>query len=164
MISELVRRWLLRRRGVLVGAHTKLIGVRFGGTAVIEPYCRFIGVPSISIGDDCYFNVGCHFLGDITIGRQVMCGPRVTIWGRDHGMKFGTPMKSQPHVAAPIVIGDDVWIGAHAVVLRGVRIGNGAVIAAGAVVRADVPEFAVVGGVPARIIASREVSDAPEDR
>lgn len=56
----------------------------------------------------------------------------------------------------PIVIGDDVWIGARSIILKGVHIGKGAVIAAGAVVSRDVPEYAIVGGVPARVIKYRE--------
>ena len=56
----------------------------------------------------------------------------------------------------PIVIGDDVWIGGHVIVLPGVHIGTGAIVGAGAVVTKDVPDYAVVGGNPARIIKSRK--------
>ena len=62
----------------------------------------------------------------------------------------------QPNVATPIRIGNDVWIGAHAVILSGVTIGDGAVVAAGAVVHQDVMPYAIVGGVPARVLGERE--------
>jgi acetyltransferase-like isoleucine patch superfamily enzyme len=69
-------------------------------------------------------------------------------------------MTSVDHVMAPVTIGDDVWIGAHAVVTGGVEIGRGAVVAAGAVVTRDVPPHAIVGGVPAMVIGERSAAGA----
>lgn len=149
----------LRFRGVKAYNNTVISGTEFLGSATIEPYCRILGDPRITIGRDFYANVGCHLLGDITIGDYVMIGPKAILWSRDHGMAGGQPMKHQPHFNAPIRIGSDVWIGAGVVILKGVSIGNGAVIAAGAVVTKNVPQFAIVGGNPARVIKFRGVPD-----
>src|SRR5690606_10794044 len=91
------RRVLLRRQGVTIYHSTVLSRVTFAGEAVIEPFCRLIGDPSISIGRNFYMNVGCHLLGEITIGNDVMIGPQTVIWGRDHGMALGIPMRNQAH-------------------------------------------------------------------
>lgn len=83
----------------------------------------------------------------ITIGHGVAISSGVTIRDSDNHAINGNAK-----VTAPIVIGDHVWIGLNATILKGVRIGNGAVVAAGAVVTADVPENTLVGGVPAKVL------------
>lgn len=103
-------------------------------------------------GENCIFGVN----ENIRIGQDVMISQYVTM--RDTGHLFhdrSLPIAQQGISTAPIIIGDDVWIGHGATVLQGVTIGRGAVVGAGAVVIKDVPEYAVVGGVPARIIAWR---------
>jgi acetyltransferase-like isoleucine patch superfamily enzyme len=87
--------------------------------------------------------------GGIRIGNRVLIAANVTITTREHPVALPRWGKTED---APIVIEDDVWIGAGAIVLPGVTIGRGAVVAAGAVVTADVPPFTVVGGVPAKTI------------
>ncbi len=80
-----------------------------------------------------------------------------------HGVEAdaaGTPMLRQPRSAKPIAVGDDVLIGAGAIVLEGITIGPGAVVAAGAVVAGDVPPRAIVGGIPARLLRMRPVGPA----
>lgn len=84
-----------------------------------------------------------------------MIAPFVYIVDSDHGIERTLPMNRQPNIVEPIVIGSDVWIGAHAVILRGVTVGKGAIIASGAVVKHDVPAYSIVGGVPARVIGER---------
>ncbi|WP_433956069.1 acyltransferase [Janibacter indicus] len=71
-------------------------------------------------------------------------------------------MRRQPHVTAPIHVEDDVWVGAGAIVLKGVTIGTGAVVAAGSVVTKSVDEYAIVAGVPARVIGSRRGEEEPD--
>lgn len=154
-VTEALARARLRNQGVTVRRGVVLRRTTFEGDAVIEPGCRIVGNPRITIGDDFYMNAYCHILGDISFGRSVMLGPKVIMWSRDHGMASGEVMRRQPHVNDPIRVGNDVWIGAGAIVLKGVTIGDGAVIAAGAVVTADVRDGDIVAGVPAHRIASR---------
>lgn len=106
---------------------------------------------SISIGEQTFLNRDCKLIArrSITIGRRCEIGWEVSITDSDfHQLVGGLPATS------PVMIGDHVWIGARAMVLKGVRIGDGAVVAAGAVVVHDVPAATMVGGVPARTIRS----------
>ncbi|MBI4938224.1 MAG: acyltransferase [Nitrosomonadales bacterium] len=111
-------------------------------------------------GDEVSFGSGCHIYeprAGLTIGEHSMIGGGVLICGVNHGYSAqGIPMRRQPFEAAPIVIGRDVWVGMGAILLPGVTLGDGAVIAAGAVVTADVPPGAVVSGVPARLAKFRK--------
>jgi len=146
----------LKKQGVKIYNNTVFSKVEFKGTAVIEPYCRLSGDPKIIIGNNFYANAGCHFMGEITIGDDVMIGPKTIIWGRDHGMGSGTPMNKQPHSKKPIIIGHDVWIGAGVIILKGVEIGDGCVIGAGSIVTKSIPPYSIVVGNPARVIKKRD--------
>ncbi len=92
---------------------------------------------------------------EVRIGRGALIAPGVFITDHNHDTTLGRPMFEQPCIAARVIIGDDVWIGANAVVLPGVTIGDGAVVAAGAVVSRDVAARSIVGGVPAKLLRSR---------
>jgi acetyltransferase-like isoleucine patch superfamily enzyme len=95
---------------------------------------------------------------DCTIRQNSMIGPYVNINCADHDMvRNGVPMRFQPGSYGPVVIEEDCWVGSHVVILKGLRIGTGAVVAAGAVVSRDVPPFSIVAGVPARIVGERSV-------
>lgn len=84
-------------------------------------------------------------------------GPDVVILTHTHNIdRVDIPMGKQGSRVARVIIGDDVWIGMRSIIMPGVKIGNGAVIGAGAVVTKDVPDFAIVGGVPAKIIKFRK--------
>lgn len=113
----------------------------------------------ISIGPDCYIQARCQLMGykgAIVLGRDVQLASHVLIYAYNHGIAPGTPIREQPlESRGGVMIGDDVWIGASAVVLDGVTIGAGAVVAAGAVVTRDVPPGAIVAGVPARVVGKR---------
>lgn len=106
---------------------------------------------NITIGKRVFINFGCHFQdqGGITIGDDVLIGSNVVLATINHGLSPDTRTDNCP---APIDIGRGVWIGSHVTVLPGVRVGDYAVLAAGAVVTKDVPAYTVVGGVPARVI------------
>jgi len=109
----------------------------------------------VVIGDDCTVNVGVAVRGPVTMGRAVRIGAHTSLIGFDHG--FDDPeveIFRQAHSSVGVTIGDDVWVGAHVVVLDGVRIGSHAVIGAGSVVTRDVPGRSVVVGNPARVVRS----------
>lgn len=117
----------------------------------------------VTIGEHCLINhnnliqAGKSAAGSITIGNYVHTGTNVVMLGFNHGFYTREiPTKEQDYMDAPIVIGDDVWIGSGSIILAGVTIGKGAIIAAGAVVNKDVPEYAIVGGVPAKVLKYRD--------
>ena len=111
----------------------------------------FLYKPDTSFFVAVFINSGCHFQdqGGIAIGDDVLIGQQVVIATVNHD---ANPRKRANMLLAPVTIGNRVWIGAHATVLAGVHIGDYAIVAAGAVVTRDVPESAVVAGVPAEII------------
>ena len=114
--------------------------------------------PCISIGDNSGLGVDCDINGTVIIGSNVLMGPEVVVYTRNHAyMDREKLILEQGHAEEkPVVIGDDVWIGRRAMIMPGVHIGKGAVIAAGAIVTKDVPEYAVVGGNPAKVIKYRQ--------
>lgn len=128
-----------------------------GRNVNVRPHVYFSRGSQISIGDDSMIGERSIIAsyGNVRIGNQVMMGPEVLIYTGNHGTKLGVPMMRQPIECKDVTIGNDVWIGARCIILPGVRIGDGAVIAAGAVVTSDVPENTIVGGVPARPIKRR---------
>ena len=106
---------------------------------------------NITIGKNVFLNMGCKFQdqGGIFIDDGALIGHNVVLATLNHAMD---PADRATMIPAPIHIGKRVWIGANATVLPGVTIGDGAIVAAGAVVTKDVPENTVVGGVPARVM------------
>ncbi|WP_157000412.1 DapH/DapD/GlmU-related protein [Leucobacter komagatae] len=118
---------------------------------LIPPVYSDHGVNTV-VGTNVFVNQGCRFndIGGITIGDDVMIGPNVSLLASGHPL---APAERRTGLtSAPIHIGRGVWIGASALIMQGVTIGDDAVVAAGAVVTRDVPSRAVVGGVPAAII------------
>jgi acetyltransferase-like isoleucine patch superfamily enzyme len=110
----------------------------------------------VEFGAHCTVNPYAMISGKVRCGDGVRIASHVSIVGFNHGFDDpSVPIHVQKHVSLGITIGDDVWIGANAVVLDGVTVGRGAVIAAGAVVSKDVPELAIVGGVPAKVVRYR---------
>lgn len=115
-------------------------------------------------GRDCYVGPGARIGPAVTVGDFVIMGPDVIITGHDHSIDLvGVPIafSGRPELQTTTV-GNDVWIGARAILMGGLSVGDGAVIAAGAVVTRDVPPFAIVGGVPASVIRYR--FETAEDR
>lgn len=123
----------------------------------IERGASFGSGKAIEIGDYSGLGQNCQVPDNIKIGRDVMMGPDVLIIGKNHEFSnLSVPMRLQgTREAKPVVIGDDVWIGACSIILPGITIHKGAIIGAGSVVTHDVPEFAICAGNPARIIKVR---------
>lgn len=134
--------------------------VTIGKYAIIRPGNLYGGEPGeglvvgdhSNIGPYCY--IGCS--GHISIGNNVMISPRVSIYAENHIFdQIDTTIKSQGVKKEKVVIEDDCWIASNSILLAGVTIGKGSVVAAGSVVTQDVPPYSVVAGVPARVIKNR---------
>lgn len=128
------------------------------GYPLIYPGVFLTHTYGISAGEKLSINTGAIIdgRGGITIGRGVMIGPYAVVTSSGHNLhQMERPMTDVDHELRALEIGDDVWIGAHAVIRGGIKIGPGAVVAAGAVVVSSVEPFTIVGGVPARMIGSR---------
>ena len=118
---------------------------------------------NITIGNDVYIGPHALFLcteSQIFIGNKVLFGPHVTIIGGDHritdvGRFIYDVLDKHPEDDQDVHIEDDVWIGTNTTLLKGVTVGRGAVVAAGALVTKDVPPYAIVGGVPAKVLKYR---------
>ncbi len=133
-----------------VGDHTAILD------GVVADYCWGIPKPgpSIIIGSNCYIGRSAEFnvRRMVFLGNDCLIAAGVRFVDHDHGTKIGELMRVQVGAEAPIVVGTDVWIGANAIVLKGVKIGDGAVVAAGAVVTKSIPSNEIWGGVPARFL------------
>lgn len=116
----------------------------------------------IRIGEGTHVQPGCHihaFLSDIRIGRNVEIAAGSGFFSYDHGIAPGAAIMDQPLTSkGEISIGDGAWLGYRVTVLQGVTIGAGAVVAAGSVVTRDIPENAIAGGVPAKVLRFRDAA------
>lgn len=111
----------------------------------------------IAIGNRSGIGLNARVQGPLTIGNNVMMGPDVLIYTKNHEVSsIEIPMIDQGEtVPRPVIIEDDVWIGARAIILPGVTIGKGSIIGAGAVVTKDVLPYMIVAGVPAKAVRGR---------
>lgn len=134
-----------------------LAGVKIGKGTTIHMGCRFFEPRNVVIGEDTKVGDNAFLDGraQLLIGNHVDIASQVLIYNSEHDLE-------KPEFAAieePVKIGDYVFVGPRAIILPGVTIGKGAVIAAGAVVTKDVPDFTIVGGVPAKIIGERKIKN-----
>ena len=134
----------------------KLILTKCGRHVNIEKDAGFSSL--VELGDYSGIGIRAQLNGKVVIGDNVMMGPDVCIYTKNHAFaRTDIPMNKQGvDVERPVVIENDVWIGARVIILPGVHIGTGAVVGAGSVVTKDVPCYAVVGGNPARILKMRK--------
>lgn len=155
-----------------------------GKQVIFFPRSSFFFYKNISLGNKVSIGGGATFLcseSSITIGNKVMFGPNVSIIAGNHSTHIIGKLMADykisdklPSDDQPVIIEDDVWVGSGAYILNGVIVRRGSIIAAGAVVNKEVPPYAVVGGMPAKIIKFRwtakeilrheEISYPPEKR
>lgn len=127
----------------------------------------FKGLWNMSIGDYTSIPKGSVFYcteASLTIGKKVIFGPHPTIITGNHridvlGKYIMDSKEKLPENDAPVVIEDDVWIGANVTILKGVTIGRGSVVAAGAVVTKSCPPYSIIGGVPAKVLKMRFIPE-----
>ncbi len=136
-----------------------------GKGVYIDYECDFRYHQQIAIGDGTIINRGCKIFGSrygdgvkVEIGKYCKLAPYVCLFAAGHDPHY----LQLPNNGADIIIGDYVWIGGGAKILQGVTIGEGAVVGAGSVVTKDVAPYTVVGGVPAKMIKTRDVDPSAE--
>lgn len=153
-LRVLKRRFFIRRYG--------LKGV--APTFIATSGCRI--AKDLVAGEYSFVGRGSQIYPRVSIGRYTMLANNVSILGGDHFYKkAGTPIIfSGRDELRRTVIGDDVWVGAHTIIMTGVHIGNGAIVAAGSVVTKDIPPYSIYGGVPARLIKMRFTDQGEIDR
>lgn len=137
-----------------------------GHNVYISDDCYFTE-KNICIGDNVFIGRNCLFMtthGKIIIGNNVMFGPGVNIHGGNHiynkvGVFMNTVHKNTPGQDGIVTIEDDVWIGSNSMILKGVTIGQGSIVGAGAVVIKNVAPYSIVGGNPAKLLKMRFTDD-----
>lgn len=131
----------------------RLAGVKIGKGSTIHMYARFYNPANIRIGADSIIgeSVVLDGRGKLTIGDHVALASEVMIYNSKHDIEHD----DFAAITEPVKIDDYVFIGPRAIILPGVKVGRGAIVAAGAVVTKSVPPFAIVGGVPSKIIGER---------
>jgi acetyltransferase-like isoleucine patch superfamily enzyme len=143
----------------LRGWHYSALLGQAGTNLRVDAGVRIYNPRLVFIGDHCYLGAGVRLYAwneRITIGSHVLTSADVLIITRNHNFgALDVPIASQGYTDAPIAVEDDVWIGFRAIILAGVTIGRGSVVAANAVVTKDVEPYSIVGGVPARVIGKR---------
>lgn len=144
--------------------YEKLKFSSIGNNVYIGKHCSFTN-HSINIGDDVYIGPGCRFqstMSTIEIGNKVMFGPNVSIHGGDHRFdiigRYMFDIKENeklPKNDAPVIIENDVWIGANVTILKGCHIGEGAIIGAGTIINTNVAPYSIIVGAKPRKIYKR---------
>lgn len=166
---DYLRAGLWRLRGarlapkVRIGPRCELLqpcAVRMSARVVLEPevVLKLVGLSArLDLADYVFIGRRSIFdlVGHLKIGKGTLLAPDCFITDHNHGISRGCPIWRQAPIHEPVSIGSDCWLGTKVVILPGVTVGDGAVIAAGAVVVKDVLPFTVVGGVPAKWLRDR---------
>ena len=166
-----IRQFTLRRKidtlgeNVFIEKNVKILrfpkNVQIGKQVVLKEGARICSCnqnAKINIGENTTFGYHSFLFSSesVEIGNNCLIAPFVYIVDSDHNIEKGKLINEQPNSTAPVKIGNDVWIGTGAKILKGVSIENGAVIAAGAIVRNDVKAYEIHGGIPAKKISDRK--------
>ena len=166
-----IRQFTLRRKidtlgeNVFIEKNVKILrfpkNVQIGNQVVLKEGARICSCnqnAKINIGENTTFGYHSFLFSSesVEIGNNCLIAPFVYIVDSDHNIEKGKLINEQPNSTAPVKIGNDVWIGTGAKILKGVSIENGAVIAAGAIVRNDVKAYEIHGGIPAKKISDRK--------
>ncbi len=164
ILSWIAQLWIFTRR---IWRRFKMLILRsafehHGTHFIFDPDDHF-NYSNIEVGNDVSIGSGAVFLvsdSRLIIGNKVMFGPNVTIIGGDHNTsavgKFMYDVhEKQPGDDLDVIFEDDIWVGTGAIILKGVRVGRGSIIAAGALVNKDVLPYSIVAGIPARQISTR---------
>ena len=141
--------------------------ISIGSNCILEEYIQFKysrpyeNGPSIIIGNNVFLGRNCEFniINNIDVGNNCLIASGCKFIDGNHGMIQGELMRNQPAVSIPIILKEDVWLGANVVVLKGVTIGEGTIVAAGAVVTKDIPPYEIWGGIPAKKLRDRPSAD-----
>lgn len=170
-IKHAIRRWWILRNvrskgeGIYIDRNVQLLRhperIYLGNKVMLKEgakICPTHAKAKITIGDwtTIGYNVCIFSKSKISIGDNCLIAPFCYFVDSDHGTELGSLIREQSMEAAPINIGDDVWLGAGVIVTKGVNIGSGAIVAAGSVVTKDIQPNAVFGGSPAKFIRNRE--------
>lgn len=169
-VRHLVNPWVHVRRGK-VRRHARLDLVPFHdfelqSRAIVEDNVLINNVMGdVHIAEDALIGVGSVLIGPLSVKQDVLLAQHVVLSALNHSYQdTRLPIRKQAVHTEPIVIGEGSWLGAHAVVLPGIKIGRNAVVAAGAVVTRDVPDFSVVVGNPARVVRRYDASTERYER
>lgn len=148
-----------KNKGATIRRRTRMDVVPFnrfelGCYSTIEDFCTINnGVGDVIIGNETRIGMGNVVIGPVTIGNAVIFAQNVVMSGLNHGYEdISLPISKQKESTAPIVVQDECWIGANAVLTAGVTVGKHSVVAAGAVVTKNIPPYSVAVGNPARVI------------
>lgn len=169
-IGRILRTWSIAKKLNNIGVNPSIgmgvvitggNGIRVGDYFTIMRHSALYAHDGeITIGSHVSINtnvcIGAADNGQIVIGNNVLIGQNVVLRASDHEHgDIDIPIINQGHTGGKIIVEDDVWIGANAVVTRNTRIGSHSIVAAGSVVTRDVAPFSIVGGVPAELIRKR---------
>lgn len=146
---------------------TPIRSVTFDGPGNVSPDAVFQNPMQISIGKRVRIGSRCHLWagpshGRIVLGDDVLFGPDVLVTAATYRHDLGSPVTDQPMAEGDVIIGNDVWLATRAVVLPGTVIGDGCIIAAGAVVKGTFPSMSIIAGSPAKIVSQRVITGGGE--